>query len=410
MASKKQAYLIGEHLSHSFSPAIHKELGDYSYKLKELPPTALADFLKDRQFDALYVTIPYKQAVIPHLDALDAVAARIGAVNTVICRDGKLFGYNTDYDGLAAMIDSLGVSLAGKKVLVLGSGGASHTATALAADRGAADVVVISRNGENNYQNLEKHRDAKILINATPVGMYPQNGKAPLALSKLPQLEAVFDLIYNPARTALLLEAEALGIPHRNGLLMLVAQAHRAAELFLGKALPKDIIPKITNALAAQTENIILIGMPGCGKTTLGKALAALLGRPFFDADAEIEKQAGRSIPDIFKNEGEAAFRRLETEALRTLCRESGSVIATGGGTVTVAENYPLLHQNGKIIFLDTPPAGLSVAGRPLSATRSPETLYRERLPLYRRFADVTLPITRNIEDNLNRLKEILLQ
>ena len=401
--------LIGEHLSHSYSPQIHKELGDYAYRLIELPPHEVGRFLTTGEFDALNVTIPYKQDVIPYLARLSDTARRIGAVNTIVREaDGSLSGYNTDYDGLTDMILDLGVSLSHKKVLVLGSGGASKTAVAVATDMGASHVVVISRRGENNYQNLEKHADAVVIINTTPVGMYPNNGKAPLSLDGFPQLEAVFDLIYNPARTALLQEAEARGIKVQNGLLMLVSQARRAAELFTRQAIAREASKRIAEKLARDAENIILIGMPGCGKSTLGKLLASELGRPFADADEALVAAAGVPIPEIFKSEGEAGFRARETQTLARLCREKGHLIATGGGCVTVDANYPLLHQNGRIVFLDIKPEGLATEGRPLSLSRSPEALYRERLPLYRKFADVTVPITRNIEENIKRIKEAL--
>ena len=401
--------LIGEHLSHSYSPQIHKELGNYAYRLIELPPNEVGAFLTAGEFDALNVTIPYKQEVIPYLARLSETARRIGAVNTIVREaDGSLSGYNTDYDGLFDMILDLGVSLSHKKVLVLGSGGASKTAVTVANDLGASRVVVISRGGENNYQNLEKHTDAAVIINTTPVGMYPNNGKAPLSLDCFPQLEAVFDLIYNPARTALLQEAEARGIKVQNGLLMLVSQARRAAELFTRRSIAREASKRIAEKLARDAENIILIGMPGCGKSTLGKLLASELGRPFVDADEALVAADGVPIPEIFKREGEVGFRARETQTLAKLCREKGQVIATGGGCVTVAENYPLLHQNGRIVFLDIKPEGLATEGRPLSLSRSPEALYRERLPLYRKFADVTVPITRNTEENMKRIKEAL--
>ncbi len=401
--------LIGEHLSHSFSPQIHAALGSYEYRLIELAPSEVGNFLTTGEFDALNVTIPYKQDVIPYLARLSDTARRIGAVNTIVREaDGTLSGYNTDYDGLSDMILELGVPLADKKVLVLGSGGASKTAVAVATDMGASAVVVISRNGKDNYGNLERHADASIIINTTPVGMYPHNGKAPLSLDNFPRLEAIFDLIYNPARTALLLDAEARGIPYQNGLLMLVSQARRASELFRGITISREVSKRITANMARDAENIILIGMPGCGKSTLGKLLAKELGRPFVDADEALVKAVGTPIPEIFKNEGETGFRAHETETLAALCKEKGQVIATGGGCVTVAANYPLLHQNGRIVFLDITPEGLDIEGRPLSQSRSPEVLYRERLPLYRKFADITVPITRDIEENMKRIKEAL--
>ena len=404
-----RAGLIGERLCHSFSPRIHRELADYPYRLIELKSEEVGDFLKNGDFDALNVTIPYKKTVMPYLDEISNEARRIGAVNTILRqRDGRLVGHNTDYAGFCDLVRSLGVSLAGKKVLVLGSGGASRTAVTVAEDAGARAVVVISRGGPDNYENIGRHADAEILVNATPVGMYPNNGVSPLSLNILPRLEAVFDMIYNPARTKLLQEAAARGIPCRNGLLMLVSQARRAAELFLNVKIDDGEVERITAAIAKETENIILIGMPGCGKTTLGRLLAERLGRRFADCDDEIEKAAGKSIPEIFRAEGEEGFRTRETEAVAKLCRESGMVIATGGGVVTRSRNLPLLSQNGRVVFLDTPPDALPTDGRPLSQAKTPAALYAERLPLYRAAADVTIPVTRDTESNLKKLLEAL--
>ena len=404
-----KAGLLGEHLSHSFSPRIHAQLADYDYRLFEVAPDDVEDFLKRGEFDAINVTIPYKKTVMPFLAQISPQAARIGAVNTVIrMADGSLVGHNTDYDGFADLVASLGISLTGKKVLVLGSGGASRTAVTVANDANAREVVVISRNGENNYGNIERHADAQILINATPVGMYPNNGQSPLSLETLPCLEAVFDMIYNPARTKLLQDAAARGIPHRNGLLMLVSQARRAAELFLGVAIEDSEVEKITDRIAKEMQNIILIGMPGCGKSTLGRLLAEDLGKRFVDSDAEIERMAGKTIPQIFEQDGEEAFRAIETAALDEITRESGVVIATGGGVVTRERNLALLHQNGRVLFLDTPPDALPTNGRPLSQQKTPAVLYAERLPLYRAAADITVCITRNIDKNMELIKEAL--
>lgn len=407
--TKIRAGLIGAKLSHSFSPQIHAELADYPYDLIELEEAAVGDFLQNGGYDALNVTIPYKKTVIPYLAHISPEAARIGAVNTVI-RDenGALIGHNTDYAGFSDLIRSLGVCITGKKVLVLGSGGASRTAVCVAEDMGARAVVVISRNGENNYENIYQHADAEILVNATPVGMYPKNGETPLSLNALPHLEAVFDMIYNPARTKLLQDAAARGIPHANGLLMLVSQARRAAEIFLGAKIADSEVARITQRIAKQMQNVVLVGMPGCGKSTLGKRLAAELGRTFVDLDAEIVKRAGRPIPEIFSTEGEEAFRALESAVAADICRESGLVIATGGGVVTRERNLPLLSQNARVVFLDIPPAGLSTEGRPLSQGKTPEVLYRERFPLYRKAADITIAITRDVEENMKKLREVL--
>lgn len=404
-----KAGLLGEHLSHSFSPRIHAALADYSYDLIEVAPDALARFVAEGAYDAFNVTIPYKKAIMPYLAEITPVAARIGAVNTVVRRkDGTLVGHNTDVAGFCDLVASLGVSLAGKKVLVLGSGGASRTAVTVATDAGARAVVVISRSGEDNYTNIDRHADAEILINATPVGMYPNNGATPLSLDALPHLEAVFDMIYNPAKTKLLQDAAARGIPHANGLLMLVSQARRAAEFFLTATIADSEVEHITRMLARDTENIVLIGMPGCGKSTLGRLLANKLDKRFVDCDSEIERLADMPIPEIFSKFGEEHFRALETEVVSSLGRESGLVIATGGGVVTRARNIPHLSQNGRIVFLDTPPDALPIAGRPLSQQKTPAVLYAERLPLYRAAADVTVAITRDIEDNMKKIEEAL--
>lgn len=408
--TKIRAGLIGARLGHSFSPRIHAELADYPYDLIELEEGAVGDFLKSGAYDALNVTIPYKKTVIPFLSRISPEATRIGAVNTVV-RDGggALVGHNTDYTGFSDLVRSLGIDLAGKKVLVLGSGGASRTAVTVAEDAGARAVIVISRTGEDNYENIDRHADAEILINATPVGMYPNNGETPLSLDTLPRLEAVFDMIYNPARTKLLQDAAARGIPHANGLLMLVSQARRAAEIFLDTKIPDSEVARIAQKIQGQMQNIVLVGMPGCGKSTLGKRLAEELGRRFVDLDEEIVKRAGCSIPEIFANEGEDGFRAKESAVVADVCRESGLVIATGGGVVTREENLPKMSQNGRVVFLDIAPQGLPTAGRPLSQQKTPEQLYRERLPLYRKAADIILPITRDVEENMKKLREALL-
>lgn len=325
--------LLGRKLGHSYSPQIHSRLGDYPYLLFEKEPDELADFLCSEDFTGINVTAPYKKAVIPYLDELSPVAARLGAVNTIVRRNGKLIGHNTDYYGFLTMVRSSGIQVASKKVLVLGSGGASNTAVAALQELGA-QVIVISRSGENNYNNLDQHRDAAIIVNTTPLGMYPNTDEAPFDLTAFPRLEAVLDVIYNPARTKLLQQAESLGLVTANGLLMLVAQAKETSEWFTGRTLDEDRIFVIHRELQQQMKNIVLIGMPGCGKTTVGQALARQLGKQFVDSDEMLVRMAGRSIPDIFARDGEAVFRDLESQVLAQLGKDSGLVIATGGGCV----------------------------------------------------------------------------
>ena len=378
--------LLGRKLGHSYSPMIHSMLGSFPYELFEREPEDVGDFLRNTDFDGINVTIPYKKDVIPYLDEIDPLALRLGAVNTIVKRNGMLRGYNSDYYGFLSMVRRTNIDVAGKKALILGSGGASATAQAALQDLGA-QVVVISRSGENNYENLHLHADAALLVNTTPVGMYPNTGKAPVDVSRFPKLEGVLDVIYNPARTQLLLDCEKLGIPGFNGLWMLVAQAKQSAQWFMDRELPDAMVADIHSRLRRQMENIVLIGMAGCGKSTLGRQLAKETGRVFVDSDAEIEKLAGKAIPEIFTQDGEAAFRRLETEVLSGLGKQSGLIIATGGGCVTRQENYPLLHQNGRILWIRRDPGKLPTAGRPLSQKTAPEVLYQQRIPLYQAFA-----------------------
>ena len=399
--------LLGRHLAHSYSPQIHSFLGEYPYGIFEQEPDDVADFIKNGDYTGINVTIPYKKTVIPFLDKLTETAKKMGAVNTIVHRDGMLIGHNTDYFGFASMVKKSGLSVAGKKVLVLGSGGASNTAVAVLREMGA-EVVIISRSGENNYENLHLHSDAAVIINATPVGMYPNTGISPVELEVFPNLEGVLDIIYNPARTKLLLDAENRGLVTENGLWMLVAQAKESAEWFTGKAISDEMIGTIHRALKAQMENIILVGMPGCGKSTIATLLSASLGRPVVDADMEIQREAGCTIPEIFATGGEDAFRSLESVVLGKLGKESGSIIATGGGCVTRERNYPLLHQNGKIIWLQRDIDQLPTDGRPLSADGKLHQMYAIREPLYRRFADYTVSNNTTPEETVQKILLLL--
>ena len=380
--------LLGEKLGHSFSPQIHWDLAGYDYQLLPTPPEAVEDLFARRAFQGLNVTIPYKRTVMPLCDEIDPRAAAIGAVNTVVNRNGRLTGYNTDIDGFLYMARRAGVDMAGKKVVILGSGGTSRTARAAAGELGAREIVTVSRHGEDNYQNLSRHADAQVLVNTTPVGMYPNWGQSPVSLESFPALEGVLDVVYNPLRTALLLQAEERGLPRSCGLPMLVAQAKRAAELFTGRNIDDSRTEAVLHGLREQLTSIVLIGMPGCGKTTVGRTLAGKLGRTFVDLDEEIVRRAGMSIPEIFAREGEAGFRERESALVREFGERTGLVVSTGGGVVTRRENYIPLKQNGLLLHLRRDPAALPTDGRPLSQATAPEELWRRRAPLYAAFAD----------------------
>lgn len=403
-----QCGLLGRKLGHSYSPQIHGQLASYDYSLFEKEPEELEGFLKNGNFVGLNVTIPYKKNVIPFLDQLSPVARRLGAVNTIVRRgDGSLVGHNTDYFGFRYLVHQSGLDVSGKKVLVLGSGGASNTAVAALQELGAR-VVIISRSGANNYGNLHLHADASVIVNTTPVGMYPNTGVSPIDLGCFPQLEGVLDVVYNPARTQILLDAENRGLVAMNGLWMLVAQAKESAEWFSGETIPDSRIVQIHAALRAQMENIILVGMPGCGKTTIGRLLARKTGKQFVDADEALEARVGRKITDIIPTDGEAAFRCLETETLAELGKQSGFVIATGGGCVTQERNYPLLHQNGTILWLTRALDKLPTEGRPLSQTGKLQQMLATRQPMYRRFADAVIENDGTVEETLAQIRAAL--
>lgn len=401
--------LLGEKLGHSYSPQIHSMLADYEYKLFEKSPEELEDFLKSGEFDGLNVTIPYKKSVMPYCAELSPTAAQIGSVNTIVRRsDGSLYGDNTDAFGFENLIVHNGIGVKGKKALVLGTGGASVTAQAVLKNLGASEVVVISRKGEDNYENIAKHTDAEIIANTTPVGMYPNNGKAAVDLTQFPKLSGVLDVVYNPARTALLLQAEKLCIPCAGGLYMLVSQAKRSCELFTGKSIPDSEIDRIERVLSHQMQNIVIIGMPGSGKTAVSTMLAERLGRKIFDTDTIVSEKAGMTIPEIFAAQGEAGFRKLETEATAEVGKLSGNIISTGGGVVTVADNYELLHQNGVIVWIERDTNKLARDGRPISLSSDLNELYAARLPLYERFADIKADNNGDINDTVNAIMEMI--
>ena len=400
--------LLGRKLGHSWSVPIHAALGNGAYRLLELEPDGLAPFLHRKDIGGLNVTIPYKKAVVPYCAELSEAAERLQSVNTLVHRPvGTLYGDNTDLFGFLYMVRSSGIDPAGKKALVLGSGGASVTVKA-ALEQLGADVTVISRSGPGDYDHLDRHADAQIIANTTPVGMYPHNGAAAVDLRLFPQCEGVLDIVYNPARTALLLQAEELGIPHAGGLSMLVAQAKRSSEQFTGTVIGDEALERVERTVNHRLRNIILIGMPGSGKSAVAAALGKALGREVVEADELISQRAGMSIPEIFAR-SEARFRELETEVLADCGKRSGIILSTGGGCVTRPENYPLLHQNGTIFRLTRDLAKLPTEGRPVSQATDLAQLCARREPLYRRFADVTVSNDGALEVTVQTIKEALL-
>ena len=406
--------LIGETLGHSFSREIHEMLGRYPYELIELPPDQLGAFLRARAFDGVNVTIPYKQAVIPYLDALSPRARAIGAVNTICVRDGKLFGDNTDFGGLEALIRRMGLDLHGKTVLIAGTGGTSRTASAVAEAMGAARIVRLSRSGRGGALTYEEayaaHADAEILIHTTPAGMFPDVDGIAVDLPRLPKLEGVVDVVYNPLTTRLVREARARGIPAENGLYMLAAQAVLAAEAFTGERFGPEETERIYRALRFEKRSIVLTGMPGSGKTTLGTLLAQRLGRPLLDTDAEIVRRAGMPITDLFQTQGESAFRDLESAVLRESTLHGGQILATGGGAVLRQENVDAMKRNGTVVFLDRPlSALLPTDDRPLAdSAEKLRALYAARLPIYTAAADVCLRVEGTPEETMTKLLEML--
>ena len=393
----KQYGCIGKKLTHSFSREIHAKLADYKYELMELSEEEIAPFFAKKDFAAINVTIPYKQTVIPYLDCVSPVAQRIGAVNTIVNKDGKLCGYNTDYYGMKALIARVGIDLSGKKVLILGTGGTSKTARVLASDLGAGEILTVSRRKTEEFINYEEavrdHTDAQVIINTTPSGMYPNCEDKPIDIGCFPRLEGVIDAIYNPLRTNLILDARQRGIPAEGGLYMLVMQAVVAVEFFLDTSIPKETADRVFAEIYASKENIVLTGMPGSGKSTVGKLLDAE-GFACFDTDAEIEKRCGCAIKDLIPEKGEAYFRDLESEVVREISSSGCRVISTGGGAILREENVRYLRRNGKLFFLNAALSRLRATDdRPLSDTEDKlKQLYAQRLPIYRETADVIVP------------------
>ena len=398
---KERIYgLLGRTLQHSYSVPIHRALGNDGYALFELEPEQLSSFLAREDIGGLNVTIPYKRDVIPFCDVLDETAREIGSVNTIVRRaDGLLAGYNTDAYGMRYMAACAGISLSGKKVVILGSGGASLTAQYVAKTAGAKEIVVVSRNGTDNYENLNRHDDAQALVHTTPLGMYPHNGAMSVDPALFPACEGILELVYNPRRTALAFRAAELGIPCSEGLAMLTAQAKAAEELFFGRAISAGENERILRLMRQSTQNIVLIGMPGSGKTTIGLALARLTGREAIDLDEQIVKADGRMIPEIFAQSGEAAFRALEREQAQRWGKESGLILISGGGIVKNERNYYPLKQNGRIYQIERALSLLPREGRPLSQTADLHAMLRERAPLYARFRDALIANETTPED-----------
>ena len=400
--------LIGEKLGHSYSKIIHEMLGLYKYDLFSLSKSEFEPFISAREYSGLNITIPYKKDVIPLCDQVSELATAIGSVNTLYFKDGKLSGTNTDYQGFLYAAEGAGISFDGKKVLILGNGGTSLTVRKAVSDKGAREILITTRRGEAgcvSYEDLPQHRDVEIIINTTPVGTYPNNGARLITLTDFPACQGVIDVIYNPFATDLLMQARELGIPHSNGLPMLVAQATAAAEYFLGQeGLQKENI-RIISALAKDIENIVLIGMPGCGKSTLGRLLAEKTGKTFVDMDALIEEKAGMTIPEIFAEYGESHFRDIEASVAAETGRERGQVIATGGGIVLRPENMKALSQNGRVVFLQRPLENLATAGRPLSKDLTAlKNMYEIRLPLYNKYSQLTVSVTGQIKETLDNM------
>ena len=397
--------LIGEHLPHGFSKEIHEQLADYTYDLHELTPDALDGFMREKAFKAINVTIPYKRDVMAYLDEISPSAKEIGAVNTIVNRGGRLSGYNTDMLGMQALISRIGLDLTGKTVLILGTGGTSHTAQYVAKHLGAGKVVTVSRSGRGGsvtYEDAPRlYPDAAVILNTTPAGMFPNVDAQAIDLSLFPALEGVADVVYNPLRTQLVQQAHALGLPAEGGLYMLVGQAVAAVEIFLDRKLDPDALDKVFQAVFADKESIVLTGMPGSGKTTVGKLLAEQLGRRFYDSDDEITSRTGRTPNEIIRADGEAAFRDVERDVIAALSLEPGCVIATGGGAILREENIRHLRANGRIFFLDRKPEDiLPTDDRPLSSDRAAlKKRYDERYPIYTATADSVIPVTGSPED-----------
>lgn len=404
--------LIGEKLGHSFSKEIHQKLANYDYRLIELNKDEFKKFMTTREFEGINVTIPYKEAVIPYLDELDTNAEKIGAVNTVIKKNNKLIGYNTDFDGLIYLLKTNNIEIKNKTVMILGTGGTSKTISAVCGELGAAMIYKVSRNGGMyfSYEQAETLDDVQVIFNASPKGMYPDNYAMPFNITVFPKLESVVDVVYNPLNTNLVLLAAAQGLNTVGGLEMLVAQAKKAAEIFTGTERDDKINSEIYLEFCRRLQNIVLIGMPCSGKSTVGKALAAKLNMPFIDTDEEIIRQIGKSIPDIFAEDGEKAFRETETEVIRKTAAGNGQVIATGGGIVKDMRNIQALQQNGILVFLDRAlEKMITDDNRPLAKSKQDlATLFEERYDIYDKYCDYKVSNNNTSEAAVNEILSVI--
>ncbi|MBO4896975.1 MAG: shikimate dehydrogenase [Clostridia bacterium] len=404
--------LIAERLGHSFSKTVHSMIDNYDYTMRELPKDEFDAFMTSRDFKGINVTIPYKQDVIPYLDEISDTAKEIGAVNTIVNKDGKLCGYNTDFGGLWSLILKNRIEIKNRKVLILGTGGTSKTAAAVAATIGAREIIKLSRSGKDGavtYEEAyERHADADVIINTTPCGMFPKNEGIPCDIEKFQNLSGVVDVIFNPLQTNLVLNAKKRGIKAAGGLYMLIAQAVLAAEKFTGKRYTESLTDKIYEKILKDKQNIVLCGMPASGKTTVGKKIAEKLGREFIDLDKEIVKNSGREITDIFAKDGEKYFRDLETEAAAENSQKTGAVISTGGGCVLREKNVMLLKQNGMLFFLDRPLCDLlPTDDRPLANSADKIiNLYKERYHIYEKAANTKIEVSGGIDETVSEVIE----
>lgn len=404
--------LIGEHLGHSFSVVIHNMIGNYGYELKEICKNDIDEFMNKKEFIGINVTIPYKQTIMKFLDEITEEARLIGAVNTVVNKNGKLYGHNTDFCGLQALLKKNNINVAGKKVLICGTGGTSRTAYAVCEKMGAGKIYKLSRSrkeGNITYDEAySNHADCQIIINTTPCGMYPDIDCAAIDIDIFTHLEAVVDVVYNPLRTKLIESANSRGIKAVGGLYMLVMQAVAAAEFFFGKSISDEKVSQIYGEIVKNKKNIVLIGMPSCGKTTVGKIIANDMGREFYDCDEYLVKEYQREITDIFEKEGEEYFRNIESDVIRKLSMKNGVVISTGGGAVLRSENIEYLKQNGYVVFIDRALENLvPTSDRPTANDfEKIKKRYEERYGLYTKYCDFKVEVCGNANEVANVIKE----